>query len=596
MKIFVSFLLTIIFSVSPAIPVFGNIPSIEIDRSQIFNGGVNPLNIIEFSITNHSLSFVVDPEPGRIIDINNIIVSIQKGSWFEHATETVFIDIPLIETDWNAHSRDRYVVINANFSEITSVTLNQISLISIQDIDFYDMGQDWFNSVIVFDEDLLSVFGLWDTVPERSFESTIEMLYFLEFGQFLYEAYSPYIAPIGITRTYDGITLEIISAIALSNELYTEIITFFTLQGEYLDTEIIWDNTIVFADEHRIPITEDDETMLPWRRTNVHYIDMETEAIYFVSSQMVQTQNNETAFIDFHIVGLENDWDRTAVTPDIDILQLLADHNPVFAVPPGDLSLEFSPDGFLLWEYFNIEALGELEAGYLDIEIYPGVYITNIALLDNILYIQYRQYGGYNFLFGLEPDVADSTHLFWWPSMIHSRSFSPDGHAFYLEDVYLIYDIDGIGNLLPSLTGPGYPNFTMPLNLQAGFYVPVISEISFSLEIYIDIPMQGHVFTLSNFNFHPGMFDFDIAPGIEVYQQLLGIDMGITWSAHGNIFEPYLEIIVHFIDGTQKPLNVYWSGVGWSNTDSPVHVVKDVEIINPLDVYAFEINGVKIVL
>ncbi|MCL1994766.1 MAG: hypothetical protein FWG63_01005 [Defluviitaleaceae bacterium] len=642
MKFFAFIILVAVLVFGANLPTLGTVSGIDLDGERIINSGPNSLEIVRFTMTSQNLNFAVDLEESRVLNINEMVVEVQKGTWFDEWLDDegpVQINIPLAETDWSVYSQDGYTVVSVHFGEIATLSTADISLVTISissDLIVWD-GDDWFSTLVIVDEELIDIFDFepWDPLQGQEFDTTIEMVYFLDFGSLLFQAYASYIAPVNITLAHYDITLEIISSLALEHSWGTEIITFFTLSGEYFNADDIWENTLVFyvppiMEQTAYDMAEDSPQPTDSNKwANPIYFDEETGVTYFVARHHTQAEQfflqddifgevSEEKFVynNFYLLELQRDWNHESLTLDIDLSQLIASHTPGFVVPQGDVNAYFDENGFLQWELFDIDAIGELAQGSLNLEIAPGAYLSNIALEGNVLYVQYwlaEEWDGSVFITmdwnAIEQDINDDMPLIIFPSWIlatSSLTASDSSNGSVLNEVYVISP-DIVGDLIIS-TSRSYPTFTLPLNMQANFYTPIIPAVNFVIDTQIYVDVQNQVFALSNFTFPSSVvFDFDIDPW-EDFSRLLGEDTDsddddiIGWQGMIEDITQYFEMFAHFEDGTREALVPTFSGfshgfemegVDGEITRQPGRIINNIEDIgNILDIVAFEINGV----
>lgn len=387
----------------------------QFESDRIVNFPDGDFNLRQVIIDRNNFSFIMEEHPvtGIALNLDALQISLLRGtSWEDFETELLPF---LTEFPWRASRVPEGLLIEVTLDE-------PLSLVGVSAITFtawsapfppgaVALPRDivWLGqSTIILNEAVRDMFEWepWDPLDGREFDTALEALYFMQFGE-AYEYITEHIAPINQVTEIHGMEFEILSAIGQG--------------GIWQDSTSA--NTNVFAvlrgfegeaAAHQEPGLQFDANNLPGHVVHPRIIDEDN--VYFViniwGGFLEEDADEKEIDIDmeFTYMFLGRSFDMEEIALDAPRILVgnrgdfeTVDRNNVIMWQhfAGGGIWDFDEEGNMieleppLWEMSPDEGLarfGALVQDQMEMYLASGVYLTNIALNSelDLLHIQTR--------------------------------------------------------------------------------------------------------------------------------------------------------------------------------------------------------------
>lgn len=320
----------------------------------------------------------------------------------------------------------------------------------------------------------------------HKFDNLTDMMYYSVFGE-SFEIMQQHSKEVNKEAYYDGIRMEVLSTVTIAQEDFYTSYTFFTLQDTSsnnritnttrinLQNKILQDN-IVNAWGNAVPVLFDEEThTMTFIGTYTHY---NTEGGNYLEHMPI---NIETI--------IDNYTTESKPIHDINIMDLINNHDASFTnnrTRGGGFGNQLEELGLDFHELLEEDTLKKDELS-IPIQGWDSAYISNIALIDNMLHIQTNtlerrditeQWFNLTLIDTKTDNVATPIYSINLDNMDEDFNIIED--KVYQDFVYLIEDINNLQHY--------------SLNLETSYYDTIINtdlEISFSSPIFMETYKVG---------------------------------------------------------------------------------------------------------
>lgn len=569
----------------------------------IVSEGTPPFNILHASVTHQSINITIQSYPGQIINLEDILVTIFMPNISEslqtNERSWLYTSFYLGDTNWDVHIQDGNIVIYANFYNLgLSLNLNDIYFIELGSFPFEDEESTtftitngyWFVTTLVLNEDVLPLV-ITGEVHDRIFNNIIHKVMYLHIGSDIFDLIFPYFTEIGYDVYTNGTNLHIINSIAILDHLRENFIvtTFLKVNNSGFNLQNYLDNYLTFSEYELNSLT-------------VHplYTDEESGNLFFAVTKVIDYKyisENGELYINLTLQSISSGENVADIYTYVNLYTLIDNYSASWEIRQNEnFNMQFMQRNEIITNAIltsqDIANLGTLSRGSLSVPLYGGVYITSIALVYDILYLQYRYTPYANAWFTL----STNDYVNWQPILLDIMQEITDDSEMYITEIFWIYDVADI----PSLMVSGqkyYFTFNELLNISYKYNVAVIDWLNILVSDEVQVYLYDSVFTLSNFNISPTIFDFNIYP----WEQFLKL-----WQNYDVDLNDLFNITLTFKDGSEEALLTLhlWFGEGMAFglelEDEELHdigsIMKDVLNINVRELTAITINGEEVVI
>ena len=512
--------------------------------------------------------------------------------------------------------------------------------------------------------DRSATFSSWD--GDRTFDNVVDLMYFNQFGDG-FEFIQYHSTDLNRTINHANWQLRVISTVAIAERPFTssvwpdnaivkfdeetgdwsiineetgEVIleeeleemeltsvrvhTFFSLQDTSGEIDFATGIDVEFMEDFSGERSFGDGVF--WGHAGWGYFDEESRTMYFTATHWGTVEElDDSISLDFVINRILADLRHSTYDVEIDFAYLLENHEATFVVEHtfwrgGSSSGEMRE---ILGEDFDPFSpdTETMARGELNIPLANGVYLSNIALKDNLLLVQTRQR---DFLreswthaslvdTRVEPtdwekvsamneeeveeffDSWVSRHL--WS--LYSIDVSPMDEYFqiignrYMEEVFHLEDLD-ILNYLAFEVSHGYFAIVQSVNLSVpSFFSPVINQ-RLVLDSSVEVVIYGTTYTIKDIEISP----LEISFAIDNPQPLFDIINDHTRQQWFDLGE-HVQIELIHLDGTESEHSVR-SG-GWSTSWDLDEIVElraffGGSVLDINNLAAIRINGILVEL
>jgi len=442
------------------------------------------------------------------------------------------------------------------------------------------------------------------------FDDVLDQIYFNRFG----EGFSFMLRhsnELNETITYGDFNVELLTAVAVAGEerpsfSFNEVTEVFSEDWENSFREI---NTFIFLSiqDESGEINFSDGTAAfrinPWGNTQLLFYDEETGTAYFVAEVFTSTSMSEddNISIDFEVDGIFSDIRNFSETIDLDLLDLLDNHEATTATEDSRMISGMS------WNQDAEEILGErftelvfdrgvdeisietLTRDELNISLCQDRYISNVALKNGLLHLQINE----QIIEGGAWPAERSSFL----SLIDTRNDDHIQHTFslfleeldeeynrvsdrrYEEQVYHFPDADTMNYLALNINGFYYYTIK-PLNISASFDLPILFR-HIAVEEGLETEILGDLFNIVDISIVPTGISFTIEGGLVLQDDCVDREP----DCFENRFSPLEHVNITLIhdDGTEHEF--YGNSGSWGAImlgpmiDGEMDALEDLQVI-----------------
>jgi len=491
----------------------------------------------------------------------------------------------------------------------------------------------------------------WGEEPQ--FENNIDRAFFRQFGP-SFNALKRNAIAVNQTATYGNIQMDILYSVAIADRVRTHEVWDFNEETEEFEPTgemQTWRNFNTFtlftlqdetkSEEDFLGIALNFNNSSTWTDAQFLFFDAETSTAYFMANQQDHTEEElDTIEVNLSINQIFSDLHSEMIEADVNISYLLENHNATF-VTSEELGETQWPRSFGV-SHEAIELFGEdfdpseddfLKRDELNLSLGYDIFLSNIALVENLLHIQLNESSGH-FLPGTNWRTVPSVHAslvntsieeinwdeidaeaiedweaFWRETpqrhmhWLYGRSASEyeeyemewDGEYFttfrevddrrYGERAYHIADLSILEYLALELSVNYFRNQTAVALTTETFTVDVMSgSIVVAEEISINI--EGRNYTIRDLTIGVLGISFDVVDGM---QTLSNFDAPAP-----SRFSPIddIEIIFTLVDGEE--LTPLFNGASWGGGMDDLFVSLSGAAIDVENVQSITINGVTV--
>ena len=509
--------------------------------------------------------------------------------FFTQLWETLPYSVFLSDVEWTATlSSDGNMIITVDLTSLDfTINPEELVLINIHNIDFNAPLVDFdapntFNSIVFANEEHFlesQRFPSADPIRLEDFDTVEAFLQHLEFG-FGFNHLIEDIKPLNIRYSSGDMVLELLSTVAITRPQSSGVqATTFVRVTDTGDDEIFSNfdqfgfsrgNTMTFRD-----IFPDNEWGLG-EFTNelwATHFDEETNSAYFILRNWIPTLPDQevgnqillNVLFDELFTGFNM---QTTLIDDLNIVELISMHQGEFTFDEQDS--RGRSGGFWFgaeqdqWMQDNgfenpdevMAHFGTLVDGDLDIEIAEGVYLTNVALTDDVAHVQITTteptmwgIGGGRSLDLRSSDWVLPPYTLFSNTNINPTDENDSAFRFVINYGFIIHDKADLNNLVFEIFEQFFDNQT-PLGINASFVVPIVLEGAFS-EATHQITVADEDFRVTNVSLDSSWISMELSygPRLQEIFESIGFEKFSTFFDFTTL-EGLFDLSVLYEDGT----------------------------------------------
>lgn len=426
---------------------------------------------------------------------------------------------------------------------------------------------------------------------ERTFENPDDNMYYSVFGEG-FEFMQEHSKQVNTTTNHDGLHMEILSTVSVQLDDMLRSFTFFTLQDETGD-RVNRDMRLNLSDQliengwgNAWLLNFDETTQTATFVAEIHHFGRDEHTEHNNVSILIESILADNIFID-------------EIIDNVDIAYLLDSHNATFTRnETAGVSSSFISSSLELDELgldFDTISEGEtLTKDELRIPMgsYTDGYISNIALVDDMLHVQTNTSHGYDLFNWHSLDLVNTetgeiiAPLYNVRLDNYDEDFNLIDDIMYEESVFLIQDVNNLSNYAFNLKGSYFDTF-IETDLAISFLSPILmGEITVNEEP-AQVLISDKEIEINNIFISLLGIQFNLRS-----DELLNEDVDIFYMF--DLISDNLDITLIYDDGTQQEYIGTNNMMGHGEDEDFISVSIGGQVIDVDRLVAINVNGTNI--